>query len=398
VSVALIGVSRPDVVFTRTLLACYAITAAIHLASIVLNTLLPFHVVDLGGSKTQVGLLFSVTTVVSMVLRPVVGGWIDTVGVRPVLGPGIAALAATSLALHLATAPVALIALMAGVGLANGLVSTTTSVLAASASPATNRGEVLGLYYLASSLAVAVAPPLAFALLALGGMPLAFAVVTGLAAAMAVVMRALPAAAPAGAAAPPGFRLWSRPAIPPSAALVLTTMGHSSIYAFLPLYAVSRGQGGAIAWFFAIYPVWLIGCRALFRGLSDRVGRARVLVPAMACLAAGFFTLALEPTRGSLAVAALLLATGGSVLYPTLAALVVDRAPEGERGLALGTLSGSWDLGVVVGSTLVGTVVERVSYGAGFALAGGTAVVGILGFLLSERRRPKRVDTGPESP
>jgi MFS family permease len=118
----------------------------------------------------------------------------------------------------------------------------------------------------------------------------------------------------------------------------------------------------------------------------------------MACLAAGFFTLALEPTRGSLAVAALLLATGGSVLYPTLAALVVDRAPEGERGLALGTLSGSWDLGVVVGSTLVGTVVERVSYGAGFALAGGTAVVGILGFLLSERRRPKRVDTGPESP
>lgn len=49
-------------VFTPTLLACYAITATLHVASIVLNTLLPFQVVDLGGSRTQVGLMFSVMT------------------------------------------------------------------------------------------------------------------------------------------------------------------------------------------------------------------------------------------------------------------------------------------------------------------------------------------------
>src|SRR5207244_6655797 len=90
-------------VFTPTLLACYGITAAVHVASIVLNTLLPFHVVDLGGTKTQVGLLFSVMTIVSMFLRPTVGGWVDRFGARPVIAPGIAALALTSLALQLAT-------------------------------------------------------------------------------------------------------------------------------------------------------------------------------------------------------------------------------------------------------------------------------------------------------
>src|SRR5881275_1012369 len=78
-------------VFTPTLLACYAITAAVHVASIVLNTLLPLHVADLGGTKTQVGLLFSVMTVVSMFLRPTVGGWVDRFGARPVIAPGIAA-------------------------------------------------------------------------------------------------------------------------------------------------------------------------------------------------------------------------------------------------------------------------------------------------------------------
>ena len=189
----------------------------------------------------------------------------------------------------------------------------------------------------------------------------------------------------------PRLRLWSRHAVPPSAALALTTIGHSSIYAFLPLYAVSRGQGAAIAWFFTVYPIWLIACRALLRRLSDRVGRARVILPAIACLAAGFFALAFEPTSASLALAALLLATGSSVLYPTLAAMVVDRAPEGERGLALGTLSASWDLGVVVGSALIGVVSDRVSYGAGFAVAGATAALGLLAFLAAERRHARRV-------
>jgi MFS family permease len=382
--------------FTRLLVACYAITAAVHLASIVLNTLLPFHVVSLGGSVTQVGLLFSMMTIVSMFLRPLAGSWIDAFGARSALLPGVMALVVTSVALHLARTPVAVIALMVGLGVANGLISTTTSILAARHSPAANRGEVLGIYYLAGSLAIAVAPPLGFGLLKLGGMPLAFVVVTALSAGMVFLTLAVPGAAMAGATGQfPRFRLWSRRAVAPSAALALTTIGHSSIYGFLPLYAVSRGQGAAIAWFFTLYPIWLIACRTVLRGLSDRIGRARVILPAMACLAAGFFALALEPRPASLALAALMLGTGSSLLYPTLAALIVDRAPEGERGLALGTLSASWDLGVVVGSTLVGVVADRVSYSAGFVVGGTTAVLGLLVFFATEQRHARRLAVAP---
>src|SRR5919197_6001859 len=115
-------------VYTPTLVACYAITATVHVASIVLNTLLPLHVADLGGTKTQVGLLFSVMTIVSMFLRPTVGSWVDRFGARPVITPGIAALAVTTLALQLAWTPVAIIVLMIGIGIANGLISMPASV------------------------------------------------------------------------------------------------------------------------------------------------------------------------------------------------------------------------------------------------------------------------------
>src|SRR5438093_1327726 len=180
-------------VFTPTLLACYGITAAVHVASIVLNTLLPFHVVDLGGTKTQVGLLFSVMTIVAR-------------------------------------------------------------------------------------LPANVACP--------------------------------------AAAGPPRLRLISRSALAVSFALVLSTIGHSSVFAFLPLYALGQGQTAALAWFFVIYPAWLITWRALLRGVSDRLGHVRVSVFAMSVLAVAYLLLALPPTPLSLALAALVLASGNALLYP----------------------------------------------------------------------------------
>src|SRR5256712_8218636 len=130
-------------VFTPTLLACYGITAAVHVASIVLNTLLPFHVVDLGGTKTQVGLLFSVMTVVSMFLRPAVGGWVDRFGARPLILPGIALLGLASLALHVPATPEAVIAVMILAGIGNGLVGMAASLLTVRASSVSHRGQAL---------------------------------------------------------------------------------------------------------------------------------------------------------------------------------------------------------------------------------------------------------------
>src|SRR5262249_47286997 len=100
--------------FTPTLIVCYLISFVVHIGSVSLSPVLPFHVLDLGGSRTQVGLLFSVSTIVSMVLRPTVGGWVDHFGARAVIAPGVMALALTSVAFHFVTAPEALIVLMIG--------------------------------------------------------------------------------------------------------------------------------------------------------------------------------------------------------------------------------------------------------------------------------------------
>jgi MFS family permease len=374
-----LGILLPTpAVLARTLLICYALSAALHLATISLSTLLPLHVVALGGTKTQVGLLFSVMTVVSMVVRPSVGGWIDRYGTRPVILPGAAVLVGTSLAFHAVHTPTAVIALMAGLGLSSGLISTPASVLTAQASPPEHRGEALGTYYLVSSVAVAAAPPAAFALLQGGGMPLVFSIVTVLAVVIAVLAMSLrPGVRGASSGPMRRLRLWSRHALPASSVLILTTMGQSAVYAFVPLAVIASGKSGLLIWFFGLYSSWLILCRAFLRALSDRVGRAHVLVPAIAAFALGLFVLALPPAQMSFLTSALLLATGASVIYPTLLALVVDRTPEPERGLAMGTVSASWDFGIVVGAALLGFIIDLSSYRIGFVAAGVTAVAGL---------------------
>ena len=194
---------------TPTSAACLAISGGVHVVVYLLNATLPLHMVGLGGSKTQVGLLFAVSTTVSMVLRPLVGGWVDRFGARRVMLPGVGILLVTLLLLPLAVAPAAYIALMAGLGCGNGVLATAAGVLVAQASPAARRGEALSVYFLATALSFAAGPPLGLALYGRGGIRPCFVAALGLGALIALLILTLrsPALEPAPQQA---FRWFSR--------------------------------------------------------------------------------------------------------------------------------------------------------------------------------------------
>lgn len=73
-----------------TLASWLAITSLVHVTVYLLSATLPLHMIALGGSTTQVGLLFAVSAGFSMLLRPLVGGWVDRHGFRAVMLPGAA--------------------------------------------------------------------------------------------------------------------------------------------------------------------------------------------------------------------------------------------------------------------------------------------------------------------
>jgi MFS family permease len=369
------------------------ISVASHLAVYGLTPVLSLHLVALGGTSTQVGLLFSTFSLVAVVLRPAAGAWIDRQGVRRALLPGAALMVLSSLGLQAATGPSVLIVVMAGFGVGYGLTTMAAAVLAASAPPE-RRGRALSVYYLAAPVSMAVAAPLGLWLFREVGAGANFAMVTVLSL-VAAAFGFSPGSAPGRrmAQAPGVSPLWSRGALPLSAVLVAAAMGQSALYAFLPLHVTASRQERHLAWFFIVYSVGMIVFRIAVSARADRWGRSLILMPALGLLALGFALLIPPPVPLRLAAAAVLLAAGSSALYPMLVALVVDRVPDRERGVALGTVSGAWDLGVFAGSLAIAAIVEHTSYGAGFATAAALTLIALGGLVLVERRRVMMVAT-----
>ena len=150
-------------------------------------------------------------------------------------------------------------------------------MLAAQASPPARRGEALGIYYVATSISFSVGPPLGFALYASGGHA---AGASSARPRSGVGIGAAHPEPPGGRArrgrAPSRFRWLSRRALPAAATVIAVNVGYSSIYAFLPLYAIASGLDGNLGWFYALFSACIIvGRLTLSRALgSDRPRRA----------------------------------------------------------------------------------------------------------------------------
>ncbi|MDX6227820.1 MAG: hypothetical protein QOI76_1210 [Frankiales bacterium] len=105
-------------------------------------------------------------------------------------------------------------------------------------------------------------------------------------------------------------------------------------------------------------------------GLSDRVGRKRVIVPAMAVVAAGSAALALSGSVWIFVAATLITGVAAGFSGPTPAAYLVDVTPSYARGTVTGVYRTFGDLGGIAGPLLLGVLAESLGFSwAAIALA-----------------------------
>jgi MFS family permease len=193
--------------------------------------------------------------------------------------------------------------------------------------------------------------------------------------------------------APQGRDLISRTALFPATVMFTLALTYGTVLSFLPLMAVSRGIGG-FEIFFTVYALALIAVRAAGGSLSDRVGRAAVVIPGMVLAAVGMVLVAMATSLTGLLVAAVLYGLGFGAVNPALMALTVDRCGLANRGAAMATFSGSFDLGIGVGSVLLGYVLQLSDFGTMYLAAAGVAVGGLVIFVMGTWRGAARASAG----
>ncbi|MFO7546444.1 MAG: MFS transporter [Trueperaceae bacterium] len=163
----------------------------------------------------------------------------------------------------------------------------------------------------------------------------------------------VPETAPAGRA--PALR-WVRGVGAPSLLGAATNLKDGLVWLALPLVMTARGfdlvEVGLVA---GLYPfVWASG-QVVFGPLSDRVGRKRLVLGGVALQGVGLVLVGLTLPLAALLAAAVILGLGTSMAYPTLIAMVADRAPAPERATALGIYRFFRDSGYALGAIVAAT-------------------------------------------
>lgn len=375
--------------FTGPFVVTCLATFLFYLSFYVILPVMPLYVAALGGTSIQLGLIIGCFAFMAMVLRPPAGWLIDTRGHRLALVAGMAIFLLASFGYTLARSVEAILALRLFHGIGMGLFPTAATVVVAELAPPTRRGEAMGWFGIANSAGLVIGPTAGTAVANRMGFPQLFLVAGGIATVgllLTVMLPRLGRRAEEGAWAIRWRDLFSRAALLPSALLLFLYVPYGTIVAFIPIIGAQRGLQNPGA-FYTVFALAVLVVRARAGRISDRRGRAAVVLPGMlvACLAFAVLGVTSGPT-GVLVGAAIFGVAFGSV-QPALMALTADRVPREERGKAMGTFYTAWELGITVGAVGSGLLLQVTDF-RHMLLAG--AGLPVAGALLSLRARTGR--------
>lgn len=367
-------------VFAASLFCFLAVGAAL--------PVLPRYVVGpLGGSDVDAGLVTGAFAFAAIVGRPIGGRMADGRGRRIVVVTGLLLVAASGALLFVPWGIGGLIVARLVLGWGIGWVFTAGLAWTVDLAPEDKRGRAIAFYGLAVWGGLSAGPLAGEGALAAGGYDAVWALSAALPLVGAAIARVVPdRRTPTGPGAAPR-RLVPRPAVLPGLALFLASVGYATLATFVVLHLEDPGSTGGAAVFTAMAAT-VVGSRVLLFWLPDHVGPR---VTAIGCGIAQAAGLALIAAAQGLPVAiagAMVMGTGFSLAFPSLAMLVVEHVGEHERGAAMGAFSAFFDLGVGVGAPAAGAVSALAGYSGAFAAAACAAALGAVLAATTSRSGP----------
>lgn len=124
----------------------------------IVYTILSLYMAELGTTKSQIGLFYTLSASAGAVASPLLGRFADRVGRKPLLLGSMGTFAVVFGGFALATRPEDLIAIMLLEGMGWGALGTSASAMIADLVPSDKRGVALGLYNTAWNLGWIIGP------------------------------------------------------------------------------------------------------------------------------------------------------------------------------------------------------------------------------------------------
>lgn len=367
----------------------WALCAATLFQFVALGTLLvniPLLVTgELGGSRRAAGIAVGAFAITALLARPWVGRQLDRRGRKPFLLAAPLVLIISSVGLANAPTLWAVIALRLFQGLSAAGFYTGAASMATDLAGPDHRARFIARISIFLYGGFTIGPNLAEWLIAGPGFGWSWAATATSAALAAAFVLTLTETSPAlapGAEAPPLTHRFLHPAaLGPGVVLLGMAVGYTSVTAFSALFAREIGMESSGA-MFAAFAATILGVRLFSGRLADHYGRFRVAFPGLVAGASGLAVLATVPGPALALAGVALYGAGFAMAFPALMALAADRAPESERGSALGTFTAFFDVATATSGAVIGAIADSRGFGTAW---GTTSVLCLLSAVLLVR-------------
>ncbi len=346
---------------------------------------LPVFIVDvMDAGPEKVGYIIAVFTLSAMIIRPLTGYLLDGYG-RKWIYLGAFLLFTAMLGFYTIAITFAwLMALRFLHGFTWGAATTSSSTIVVDVVPANRRGEGIGIYGLSFTLAMAIGPGVAMAVLGdgnynrmfLSSMAIAFA---GL---LLVLLVKFPKYEKPLASQKLNLSRFIEPSTLPMAMIqLLFGLTYGGLMSFITLYAkeYELGQPGI---FFAVFAVGIAGSRLVSGRIFDRKGPAILMLAGLIAGAGGFLSLGLMADFTGFMLAAILVGICMGVVMPSLQTMANNVVNAQRRGAANATFITAFDIGIGGGAMLLGMVAELSSYKGMFLVSSAILVVSTVLFFV----------------
>ncbi len=369
--------------------ALKALRPAIFLISLplgILGFILPVYGRELGADAVQIGLFFSVFSLMMVLLRPLVGVGLDRYGRRPFVLAGLAGYAISMFVFALWGQVWGVLLARVVQGVAAACLWIAVRTITADVAQAEQRGRSFGGMEQASNqgatLGIFAAIALLTGVLEVDSPWLVLFAGYGVAGLIALLIawRGLPETSTAPRQADrrplPRSRTWTLLLL-----IAAVTGASGAMIGPIVLFSLQDRLGATAAEVgYAYLPAALIGAFLSTRlgALADRLGRKPLMLLGMAVAAASSFLLPGLSTLVALAALQALQALSFAASLPAQQSLVADLTGGDQRGRAYGLYALAGGLGATVGPLAGGWLYEHVSPAAPFYANGIVLAVSVL--------------------
>lgn len=354
---------EPTKIWNATFISIFIASAAVNLGQMMSNQILAKYADSINAPASAIGLLMSSFAITALLAKVIAGPAIDTYNRKYILAGATVVLATSFFGFSLSHSVNMLMAfrLLQGVGLTFGNVCCL--IMAADSLPKEKYGVGIGYFSLAQVMCQAIGPTIGLSLVSAVGYRWTYTICSSVMLfATVMALRVKIDFVRTKKLKIDLNNVIAKEALLPASIVFLIQTTFCVINSFLVVFAGKQGVTKNIGLYFTVTALTMLVTRPMVGKLTDKLGLAKVVAPALLCNVAAFVIISYSNTLIMFLVASFISAFGFGACQPALQALTMKSVPSTRRGAASSTYYIGSDMGNLVGPAISGYVVILVGY------------------------------------